>query len=528
MKLFYKQLGACLLFVCAMFTGEVAYGQNFAANLTIEGVFCPGDSFQVEVTGINGTPPYRVSRLLTPTDDPSYNPFNPDTVDRQPAPFITYQQPDTIHYYYVTDSNNPPNEFAVAAAPNLSNLLQMQALAPPISCAGGLTNVTVQAIGGIPPYTGTGMFPVTAGTHSFTVIDDEGCEVSQTITVNDGPICNNVCNDSLKIDSCFCGETLPAINSEFSVQSGKVTPGADYRFRVVNVGLGIDAIISSIASQPGGDFSQLNNRRKTSLAFLDPCDMQYNTTYTVYVSAFVNGVWTDFDDSCPCDITTPAAPAPRLSTQYCEGTVPSMSTPLVVKDSSRVLGARAYRYCFIDTANDDTIMVVKDGHRPWITSFYQASGIDTSTTYCIYVKAEICVGGMWVWTASGDPCYVTSPSSLDRRYQSGGNSTIGEQSNSLTPGFQFDVKNHETTMTLYPNPGKGSETLLSLENLGKNSTVNVTVVDFQGKQVYNKSFRSSGNSFTTPVQFNQQLTPGTYFIHVNAGETRINQKLIIR
>ncbi len=52
-----------------------------------------------------------------------------------------------------------------------------------IACNGGSSTVTVSAMGGTAPYTGTGTFTRTAGTYSFTVTDANGCTSVTSITI---------------------------------------------------------------------------------------------------------------------------------------------------------------------------------------------------------------------------------------------------------------------------------------------------------------------------------------------------------
>ncbi|MBC7536664.1 MAG: T9SS type A sorting domain-containing protein, partial [Ferruginibacter sp.] len=52
-----------------------------------------------------------------------------------------------------------------------------------INCFGGSTTITVTATGGSSPYTGTGIFTVSAGTFAYTVADAVGAVVTTTVTV---------------------------------------------------------------------------------------------------------------------------------------------------------------------------------------------------------------------------------------------------------------------------------------------------------------------------------------------------------
>ncbi len=81
----------------------------------------------------------------------------------------------------LTDVNN-------CIASGSANLTQPTALtisvvSTPIGIFGGTSNVTVSASGGTAPYSGTGIFNVSAGTYTYTVTDNNGCTASQTITI---------------------------------------------------------------------------------------------------------------------------------------------------------------------------------------------------------------------------------------------------------------------------------------------------------------------------------------------------------
>jgi hypothetical protein len=52
-----------------------------------------------------------------------------------------------------------------------------------IACFGGTTTVVVSASGGVTPYSGTGSFTVSAGTHTYTVTDAQGTSRSTSITI---------------------------------------------------------------------------------------------------------------------------------------------------------------------------------------------------------------------------------------------------------------------------------------------------------------------------------------------------------
>ncbi len=338
-------------------------------------------------------------------------------------------------------------------------------------------------------------------THTLVGAAANGCDSVVTLDLTILLNCHTT-----QLDPCYDNDTLPALNTYLKAD---FAPGAtQYEFCIVNQATDDTTYLLGIDALPN----------YTSLVFLERSD--YATCYSIRVRAMVSGVWGNF--GTPVTLYTPVPPIPRISAHYCGDTVPSLKTSLTVAAASRAPQARTYRYCFIDTLAGDTIVVEQSGHRSWVTTFHLVPGVKLNTTYCIYVQVEVCIGGQWVWGEAGELCYITTPDTY-RRYQSGGSVATEEQPGTLQSA------NGQASMAVYPNPGKGFGTLLSIENLGKQyNTVDVVVLDAYGKQVYNRNINVSGNGFEIPIQFGQRLTPGVYFVNVHAGETQMIEKLIIR
>jgi nitrous oxidase accessory protein NosD len=79
-----------------------------------------------------------------------------------------------------------------------------------ILCFGGTTTVTVSATGGTSPYSGLGTFTVSAGTHTYTVTDANGCTTSTTITVSEPS--QLLANYSASPILCYGGYTVVTIS----------------------------------------------------------------------------------------------------------------------------------------------------------------------------------------------------------------------------------------------------------------------------------------------------------------------------
>ncbi len=122
-------------------------------------ILCHGDSTTVIVTATGGTAPYT----------------GMGTFRRGPGTWT----------FAVTDANG----CVALASVTLTEppALNASASAGPILCNGDFVTVTVTASGGTPPYSGIGMFPRFAGTHTFVVTDVNGCPATATVTIIQPP-----------------------------------------------------------------------------------------------------------------------------------------------------------------------------------------------------------------------------------------------------------------------------------------------------------------------------------------------------
>ncbi|NCA24809.1 MAG: hypothetical protein EBS91_09465, partial [Betaproteobacteria bacterium] len=123
------------------------------------GILCSGGTASVTLTPSGGTPAYTYTGAATSGLSPG-----------------TYT-------YTVTDANSCTANTSITIT-QPSALAVTAVVVTPIACSGGQGTVTVSATGGTPAYSGTGTFTVSAGTHTFTVTDQNGCQSSATITVN--------------------------------------------------------------------------------------------------------------------------------------------------------------------------------------------------------------------------------------------------------------------------------------------------------------------------------------------------------
>src|SRR5690606_2695752 len=130
---------------------------QLTANATAGTILCNGGTTTVVVTANGGVAPYSGTGTFTASAG--------------------------TQTYLVTDANgntaiasvNISQPDALIASANSGNIL----------CNGGTTTVNISANGGTAPYTGTGIFTVTAGAYSYIVTDANGCSSTTGITVTE-------------------------------------------------------------------------------------------------------------------------------------------------------------------------------------------------------------------------------------------------------------------------------------------------------------------------------------------------------
>ncbi len=150
---------ACGDVICCQFIlPNVSSGISVSATTTNVACF-GGNNGTVNVTATGGTPPYVGTG--------------------------TYNVGAGTYTYNVTDANGCSGSVTVTITQPTPIVISYNST--PINCYGGTSEVFVSASGGTPPYTGTGIQILTAGTHTITVVDANGCSQSITITITQPP-----------------------------------------------------------------------------------------------------------------------------------------------------------------------------------------------------------------------------------------------------------------------------------------------------------------------------------------------------
>ena len=129
-----------------------------AHTQTSGSALCNGDTVSFNVTASGGVPPYVGTG--------------------------NYTFPGGTHPITITDANGCTTiESITVVEPSV--LTAVATLTQPIDCNGGTGEITITAIGGTPPYVGTGVVQVNAGEYFYTVTDANNCSFSDSIIITE-------------------------------------------------------------------------------------------------------------------------------------------------------------------------------------------------------------------------------------------------------------------------------------------------------------------------------------------------------
>ena len=137
---------------------------------------CSGTGTTIGLSGQTGT----IVKWQASTDAGSTWLDNPSSANPLATGNLTN---NTLFRAVVTNGVCGP-VYSIAAAVSVQGP-SASATSTAIACHGGSSTVTVTASGGAAPYTGTGDFTATAGLHTYTVTDANGCTTSARVTITE-------------------------------------------------------------------------------------------------------------------------------------------------------------------------------------------------------------------------------------------------------------------------------------------------------------------------------------------------------
>ncbi|MFM2206848.1 MAG: hypothetical protein RL213_823, partial [Bacteroidota bacterium] len=163
-------------------SGNVTEPTALSASSSAGSISCYGGTTTVTVSASGGTTPYSGTGSFTRTAG-------------------TYA-------FTVTDGNGCTDITSVSINQPSQLIPSASTSSDSISCYGGSREITINASGGTPPYTGTGLFVRNAGTYAFTVNDSSGCSVtvSRTLLEPSLPLSSAIYNPT-KVTGCYNSTT---------------------------------------------------------------------------------------------------------------------------------------------------------------------------------------------------------------------------------------------------------------------------------------------------------------------------------
>lgn len=141
-----------------------------------------------------------------------------------------------------------------------------------------------------------------------------------------------------------------------------------------------------------------------------------------------------------------------------------------------------------------------------------------TTDFCIYVfddpSTQLTLGGQPIVVSYKDPDTLNNVACNEI--------TLIPQTNSIS-----EINEGNKPLSIFPNPAS-SEVLLHFE-MEKEGPLAVIVKDISGRSVIFKNYDPVKLSADNPIRLNiAQLSTGTYFVEMNAGNKRSIGKLVIR
>ena len=162
-------------------------------------IACNGDLTEIELVGSGGTAPY---------DGTGF-----------------YFEPAGLHEFIISDANGCSVDISTIIEE--PEVIQLDISWAPIATGSSSTNVDVSAYGGTPQYSGTGVFPVSAGNYFYSVTDANGCSTSQSVTIsssnNNSFVLDGSGNntESIKTND-LAHESLSNVQASYNISSEQV------------------------------------------------------------------------------------------------------------------------------------------------------------------------------------------------------------------------------------------------------------------------------------------------------------------
>jgi hypothetical protein len=170
--------------------------------------------------------------------------------------------------------------------------------------------------------------------------------------------------------------------------------------------------------------------------------------------------------------------------------------------------------------------------------------ISTETTVDVYITERSKDGNNWEevsmissiekWTDDGKyydvDLFPTEEISYYRLKQIDFNgNTITSKVSTVNNSTAQGLDDYEASLLLFPNPSAGNSVEVDLVHFKPNTTVNVQVLNQQGRPIYINASETDYLGYVNfKIDFNAQLATGHYIVCVISNDKTISKKLVVR
>ena len=347
-----------------------------------------------------------------------------------------------------------------------------------------------------------------------------------TLSLSPLGFCVPMSSDALMASSCDVETaTLTTVlraepNAAVTAQYGVHNANSGYQFWVTNPNGGYSRRLFLSHSVPGtgapaGTAASLKATyfALSSMNSSSPLIPQ-GILLNVRVRTQVNGVYGNFGPACRLIIPVPPCATTQLTTTAspvvsCGATGLTFSSVIW---ANNVSGATGYQFEFSKPGYTRRIL---SASRSQALSFI-TSPLQMNT--CYQVRVRISYDNSSTYCPFGPYCTITL-----------GTANCGTSGMALEGDGDGTLMLQDAHLTLWPNPNDGTLLNISFTDFDATvSTVAVEVTDAFGRLVSTRNLPAQDGYLNTTFTFEHDLAPGLYMVHVQAGEQRLTQRMIIQ
>jgi hypothetical protein len=183
-----------------------------------------------------------------------------------------------------------------------------------------------------------------------------------------------------------------------------------------------------------------------------------------------------------------------------------------------VSGANRYQWRFRTVGEPLAPIIIRTSNTYFLTLNWTVNPLQPGKTYEVDVRASKTAGATWctdaVLPALVDPwgtvCLLTI-----------------QGSNAQGGGQNLALENTNTNLSLYPNPNRGDQVMLSIDAVDEGvETISVDFFDLAGHRAVARTIPTQGNNLNSLLELNG-LAAGVYIVHITAGDKVYTERLVV-